>query len=83
MSEFGGLTLVIAGSCIFLNYGRWRKGSGASFLFRFQNVRSPKHSAFTLWYRPGAAPSSPWLLPAAKGAAWLRPWVIEQDAKGF
>ena len=41
--------------------GRWRKGSGAGFLFRFQNVRSPKHSAGTLWHRPGAAPSSPWL----------------------
>jgi hypothetical protein len=21
--------------------------------------------------------------PEAKGAAWLRPWVIEQNAKGF
>ncbi len=35
--------------------GRWREGSGAFFLFRFQNVRSPKHPAVTLWHRPGAA----------------------------
>ena len=67
---------------VFYVEGRGRKGSGAGFLFRFQNVRSPKHPAFTLRHRPGAAPSSPWLAPAAKGAAWLRPCVYEQDAKG-
>ena len=67
---------------LFLREGRWRKGCGAWFLLLFQNVRSPKHPAGTLWHRPGAAPNSPWLPPAAKGAAWLRPCVIEQDAKG-
>ena len=45
---------------IFLLRGRWREGRGAGFLLLFQNVRSPKHPAVTLWHRPGAAPSSPW-----------------------
>ena len=36
-------------------------------------VRVPKHSAFTDRPAPVAAPNSPWLTPAAKGAAWLRP----------
>ncbi len=53
--------------------GRWRKGSGAGFLFRFQNVRSPKYPAFTLWLCPVAAPSPPLLRKKLKGAAGLRP----------
>ncbi len=37
-------------------------------------LRIPRHSAATLWLRPVAAPSS--LPVAAKGAAWLRPWLF-------
>ena len=41
--------------------GRWMRESALSHCSGFQNVRIPKHSAFTLWYRTDASPNSPWL----------------------
>ena len=45
----------------------------------FQNVRSSKYSASTLWYRTGAPPTSLWLPPAAKGAASATPPVYRAE----
>ena len=52
-------------------------------LFRFQNVRIPKHSAFTVWYRTVAPPSSPWLSQQLKVPLRLRRLFLEQNTKGF
>ena len=53
-----------------------------------QNARSPKHSASRLWNRTVAPPStqgacySPWLPPAAKGAASASPPVYRVEYQG-
>ena len=48
-------------------------------VFRFQNVRSPKYSDFTVLVPHGPAPGS----PSAKAAVGLRPPVCVQNTKGF
>ena len=49
------------------------RDAGLACGFGSRMVRIPKYSAFTDRPAPVAAPSSPWLTPMAKGAAWLRP----------
>ena len=48
-----------------------------------QNARSPKHSASRLWNRTVAPPGSPWLPPAAKGAALASPPVYRAEYQGL
>ncbi len=53
--------------------GRRMRDAGLACGSDSRMVRIPKYSAFTDRPAPVAAPSSPWLTPVAKGAAWLRP----------
>ena len=48
-----------------------------------QNARSPKYSASIQWNRTDATPSSPWLPPAAKGAASASPPVYRAEYQGL
>ena len=67
--------------CCFFAEGRQERGLARPGGVRSRMLRIPKHSAGTLWLWTVASPSS---LPLeAKGAAWLRPWVVLQKAKGF
>ena len=75
--------------CYIYESGRWMRESALSHCsgtqrgMLFQNVRSPKHSAFTLWYRTVAPPSSPWLSQQLKVPLRLRRLFCEQNTKGF
>ncbi len=72
---FGGIFSVVGRG---VRGGRWERRLARPAGVRSRILRSPRHSAGTLWHRTDAAPSSPWLTPEAKGAAWLRPWLLRR-----
>ena len=63
--------------------GRWMREPALFHCSGFQNVRSSKYSAFTLWNRTGATPGSLLAPPAAKGAALASPPVYRAEYQGL
>ena len=58
---------------------RLREMPALFWMFRFQNIRIPKYSAFTCWYRTDGR----FVRLRLKPALGLHPLSLRQNAKGF